>query len=217
MSKTRNWWFVLYPESAPEDWLETLQRTMIPFALSPLHEYDVNDDGSLKKAHYHVMLRYDGPTTYNHVLELTRSLNQPIPEVYKSYSGAYEYLIHLNNPEKYQYSADDRRLYNGFKVPKSDGETMNYRIAICSLILDKNIYEFSDLVKMALQPEYNAWLSEIVRNTYFYTSFIRSSYYRYEQELDRIAHSDWQSTECPEGCNSESIHRTVDTQPKFKN
>ena len=36
--KKRNWAFVLYPESAPADWLERLQATGLPGAISPLHD-----------------------------------------------------------------------------------------------------------------------------------------------------------------------------------
>ena len=49
--KKRNWAFVLYPESAPEDWRERLQQTGLQCCVSPLHDKDVNDTGGPKKAH----------------------------------------------------------------------------------------------------------------------------------------------------------------------
>ena len=57
--KKRNWTFVLYPESAPADWREQLQKTGLLCAISPLHDRDVNPDGEVKKAHYHVILIYE--------------------------------------------------------------------------------------------------------------------------------------------------------------
>ena len=78
--KKNKWAFVLYPESAPENWLEELQFTGLQIAISPLHDKDINPDGEIKKAHYHVILIYDGPTTYNNVKQLTDRLNQPIPQ-----------------------------------------------------------------------------------------------------------------------------------------
>ena len=36
--KKRNWAFVLYPESAPENWREELQKTGLQCAISPLHD-----------------------------------------------------------------------------------------------------------------------------------------------------------------------------------
>ena len=35
--KGRNWAFVMYPESMPQNWFERLEKTGLPFAISPLH------------------------------------------------------------------------------------------------------------------------------------------------------------------------------------
>ena len=51
--KKRNWAFVVYPESAPEDWIEQLQKTGLQCAVSPLHDKDTDPTGEPKKAHYH--------------------------------------------------------------------------------------------------------------------------------------------------------------------
>ena len=72
--KKRNWAFVLYPESAPENWREELQKTGLQCAISPLHDRDMNPDSTPKKAHYHVILTYSGPTSYNVVKALTDAL-----------------------------------------------------------------------------------------------------------------------------------------------
>ena len=105
--KKRNWAFVLYPESAPENWKEILQQTGLGIAISPLHDKDVNPTGEVKKAHYHIILIYDGPTTYNNVRSLTESLGQPIPQPLEQVRGYYRYLTHKDNPEKYQYDDKD--------------------------------------------------------------------------------------------------------------
>lgn len=47
--KARTWGMVVYPQSAPEDWVELLRETYIQFAVSPLHDKDVNPDGEIKK------------------------------------------------------------------------------------------------------------------------------------------------------------------------
>ncbi|HDT7711324.1 TPA: replication protein, partial [Enterococcus faecium] len=46
--RTRNWTFVVYPESAPENWREFLDELHVPWVESPLHDKDVNPDGELK-------------------------------------------------------------------------------------------------------------------------------------------------------------------------
>ena len=110
--KKRNWAFVLYPESAPNNWLDLLQQTGLQFCVSPLHDKDLNADNTLKKAHYHIILIYDGPTTYNNVRQLTESLGQPIPQPLEQVRGYYRYLTHKDNPEKYQYDEKDILTFN---------------------------------------------------------------------------------------------------------
>ena len=54
--KKRNWAFVLYIESAPSNWLDILIKSGLSFAVSPYHDKDINPDGEVKKAHYHIIL-----------------------------------------------------------------------------------------------------------------------------------------------------------------
>lgn len=174
----RNWWFILYPESAPADWFSLLQSRAVPFAVSPLHDHCLDDNGQPKKPHYHIILTYDGPTTYNHVLELTRSLNQPIPLRVESLSGAYSYLTHANAPEKYQYNVDDIRLCNGFKVPRAvggKGEKMMARMQLCSLVRENGIVEFAQLVELITSGDYpESVLNSLFRDAYFFNQYITS-------------------------------------------
>ncbi|MGL5934083.1 MAG: Rep family protein, partial [Cetobacterium sp.] len=50
--RTRNWSFIVYPDSAPKNWVEIIQEERVPFVVSPIHDSDVNElTGELKKAH----------------------------------------------------------------------------------------------------------------------------------------------------------------------
>ena len=83
--KKRYWAFVLYPDSAPSDWQEQLQMLGVTAAISPLHDKDLNADNEIKKEHYHIILCYNGPTTYNNVKKLTvDTLNATIPQPLES-------------------------------------------------------------------------------------------------------------------------------------
>ena len=77
--KKRNWAFVVYPESAPSDWIEQLQQRGVVGAISPLHDKDLNATGEPKKAHWHVIVTYEGPTAQSVVERLTERLNAPKP------------------------------------------------------------------------------------------------------------------------------------------
>lgn len=45
---------MVYPESAPDDWIMKLQEQCVPALISLLHDKDINADGTRKKEHYHV-------------------------------------------------------------------------------------------------------------------------------------------------------------------
>ncbi|PBG43554.1 hypothetical protein BGU93_19065 [Clostridioides difficile] len=75
---------------------------------SPLHVRDMAPDSKPKKARYHVILTYSGPTSYNVVTALTDGFTQPIPQAFEQVRGYYRYLPHKDNPEKAQY--DEREI-----------------------------------------------------------------------------------------------------------
>lgn len=151
-TKKRNWAFVLYPESAPADWIERLKLSGLMGAVSPLHDKDINADGEPKKAHYHIILVYAGPTSFNVVNALCESLNQPIPQPLESVRGYYRYLTHKDNPEKYQYSDTDIVTFGGFDyrdyVEMTKSEVLKCIRSVQALIRDNDISEYSDLLDL---------------------------------------------------------------------
>lgn len=179
-NRTYHWWFILYPESAPADWLEQLEMTMVKIAISPLHEHDLDADGNTKKPHYHVILSYDSLKSYNQVVKITESLNQPIPIPIQSLAGAHEYLTHANNPDKYQYSKDDIKYMNGFKIDAVEGdEKMAVVKELCSIIMVNGMTEFSQLVQFVSEfDQSDKYFKALVRNPYFYGQLIQSLYHQ---------------------------------------
>lgn len=176
--KKRNWAFVLYPESAPADWLERLKQSGLMGAVSPLHDKDVNADGEPKKAHYHVILVYGNTTTYNNVKSLTDSLNQPIPQALEQIRGYYRYLTHKDNPEKYQYSDSDIVTFGGFDisdfVEMTKSEVTKYIKEIHAFVRDNNITEYSDLCDMLIDAGLEELYEVAINHTLFVNSYISS-------------------------------------------
>lgn len=112
--RTRNWVFVVYPESAPENWQQILRDEQVPGVISPLHDRDINPDGEKKKPHWHVLLTFSGVKTQSQVKEITKKLNAPLPQACKDIRGACRYLCHMDNPEKAQYDTKDVVCIGGF-------------------------------------------------------------------------------------------------------
>ncbi|WP_310604205.1 Rep family protein, partial [Anaerosporobacter sp.] len=104
-SKTRNWAFVIYPESAPNNWRAMLSETHLPSLISPLHDLDTNEDGEVKKAHYHVVIMSDGPITQVRANEIIEPFNgTKSAERIMSLKGYVRYLAHLDELDKIQYN-----------------------------------------------------------------------------------------------------------------
>lgn len=113
-SRARVWTFLVYPESAPVGWISTLESFHVPFCVSPLHEFDKNPTGELKKAHFHVVIAFSGKKSYEQVYDICKSINQPRPEVVNDIRSMVRYLIHRDNPEKFQYDKRLIQAFNGF-------------------------------------------------------------------------------------------------------
>lgn len=176
--KKRNWAFVLYPESSPEDWFERLQKKGLQGAVSPLHDKDLNADGEPKKAHYHVIVTYSGPTSFNVVKSLCDELNCPIPQPLEQIRGYYRYLTHKDNPEKAQYSEDDIQLLNGFDirdyVELTATEVAKIKIKLCQLIDEGGVNEYYDLINLLRDSDMFDEFDVASRNTLFFNTYITS-------------------------------------------
>lgn len=186
--KKRYWAMILYPESAPDNWREKLQDSGIQCAISPLHDKDVNADNTPKKAHYHIILCYEGPTTFKNVNSLCESLNCPIPQPLEQLRGYYRYLVHKDNPEKYQYDETLITSINGFDVSNYLDLTNNQIIAILKqltiFIEDNNIIEYADLIKALRENDFMSQFLEIAINkTFFLNTFITSLRNKLKKDL----------------------------------
>lgn len=99
-AKCRNWVAVIYQENLYPNWLATLESMCISAFVSPLHGGD-NED---VKPHYHIVLMYDGPTTYDNALQDFNALGRvKICKLVRSLVGTARYLCHLDNPMKQQF------------------------------------------------------------------------------------------------------------------
>jgi len=174
--KKRNWAFVLYPESAPENWKDIIQKTGLQCAISPLHNKDLDPTGELKKPHWHIIACYSGPTSFNVVKALTDSLNAPIPIALEQVRGYYRYLTHKDNPEKAQYNDIDITTINGFSITDfielTKSEIIKIKREIQSFIRDNDIYEYCDLMDSLF--DISEWYEVASNNTYFFEKYVSS-------------------------------------------
>lgn len=150
--RTRNYATVVYPESAPVNWLEILGECCVPAFVSPLHNEDKNPTGEEKKEHYHVMIMFDGVKSAEQAQEIIDKINGVGCEKILSTRGYARYLCHLDNPEKAQYLPEAVRSFGGADYFNVIGLVIDKYKAIQDMIdfcKDNQVYAYSDLLEYA--------------------------------------------------------------------
>lgn len=159
--RARNWVFIVYPESAPDGWIDMLDQMHVETCISPLHDKDINGDGSPKKPHHHVLMCFDGVKSFEQVKEITEALNATIPLQAQSVKGSVRYWAHLDNPEKHRYNTQDIISLSGFDVVEalkpSSADRYSMIKDMIEYIQDNRITEFEDLIIYSMNNKFDTW------------------------------------------------------------
>lgn len=163
--KDRNWSMFGYPDSFPEceEWF---MDSGLPHYIA-LHDSCLMDDGSLKKAHWHIILKFPGPKSLKQLkmlLDPRLVRLEPVTDI----RGAVRYLVHADSPDKHQY---DKSIIHGnldyeqYFRKKIKG----YNPADLIAILDENpqICTIRGLCGYAISKGDNSLLNFISKRTYF--------------------------------------------------
>jgi len=177
--KKRNWTFVLYKDSCAKDWEDYLISTGVPFSYA-YHDKDITELGEPKKPHYHVIICFDGPTSYNRVMEYIERVQaangvvQPVGSV----RGIVRYFCHKDNPDKYQYPEDIIQCRNGFDPQDYFCLTVTQQKALkrqaTRFIQENDIEEYADLVDILMDSDEGDMYDIVTQNTFFFTQYIKS-------------------------------------------
>lgn len=120
-SKYRSYTLIFYGNSKELDFLLLKYATRIEHYAYILHDKDIyaedlKDDngnyvhrkGEIEKPHYHLLVDFYNPCYPNGVKKIfTTELDKPRVERVVDKAAQYEYLIHKNDPDKYQYPKSD--------------------------------------------------------------------------------------------------------------
>lgn len=179
--RSNKWAFLIYKESAPDNYLEILNGLHVPFVLSPWHDKDIySDTGELKKSHKHGAFYFDSLKSYTQVSELVSDkLNGPAHvEVVMSPKGMFDYFTHAENPSKTPYDIENIESGAGFELDKFllEQNTDNFMNDVIDIIEENNFMEFENLVRYARENNY-LLLGLIVERTYFFAKYLDSRRY----------------------------------------
>lgn len=175
MKSSRTWEVVVYPDSESYVAAEVLAKSTEYFAkwCYVLHDNDVNDDCTPKKAHYHFYGKLDTPRTPQSV---SNALGVGVASlrVVSSWRAAVRYTVHIDHPDKYQYSADD--VVSNFELAKFltvDDDVQAARIfsfitsSRCSTVSELTAWAFANGCYPALRRGFAVWSRLLSENSLY--------------------------------------------------
>ncbi len=185
-ARQRNFATIVYPDSAPENWLDILRDMKVNCFVSPLHNQDVNPDGEIKKLHYHVLVMFDSPKAPDQFLEFITPIHGVGIEKVNSIRGYARYLCHLDNPEKAQYDKEDVICIGSCDYLESISLSSD-RYGVIRDMIDfcnsKSIVLFSDLLLYASQNN-ETWFRCLCDNgAYVMKEYLKSKDYGRRADL----------------------------------
>lgn len=137
--KYRNFMIILYTEDKKHcSILDYIINNFNNYAYI-LHDKDYNENGEIKKPHYHVMLCFDNPRTITGLSKELDLLPNYIEPTKHNYIKGLRYLIHADEEDKYLYAVEEvkgtktliRKLENSLNADKTECE---YIIEIIDII-----------------------------------------------------------------------------------
>lgn len=135
----RNIGLLLYPDDKSHmQALETI-KTEYEHAYI-LHDKDCDDDGVLKKAHYHVIVNFK-QARWNTALAKELDIKTNYMQQIKNNDAMMEYLIHLNDEDKHQYDVSEIKgtmKQKCIKVINNDGKDECVKVIELIEYIDSN-------------------------------------------------------------------------------
>lgn len=160
-NRKRNWVCVAYPDSAPDNWRDIMDDEHIEWVESPLHDKDVNADGTPKKPHWHVLMLFDGNKSFEQVKEICDKIHATIPQYVQSVRGQVRYFAHLDNPEKAQYKVSEIIAHGGVDLQEMLRPTSSCRYEMIRdmirYVRDNEVTEYIDFLYFCGEERYDDW------------------------------------------------------------
>lgn len=172
---------VVYPESAPEGWIDKLKDTHIPCFISPLHDQDINADNTPKKPHYHIMVMFPSVKTKDQAIEVFQLIGGVGCEVISTRRGYARYLIHKDNPEKHPYSETDVIALSGCDFYETISLVSDKYAVLNDVIMfikDNNVDNVLDLYNYAHSHDMFDWCRIIQDKSFVVNMFCNANYQR---------------------------------------
>lgn len=188
-ARGRVWATILYTESVKEGFRDIIKAWHIPALLSPLHDEDINEDGSKKKPHYHLMIWFEGKKSRDQIKEIFAEVGGVGVEKVLSKVGMARYLCHLDDPLKAQYSVEEVLAFSNadyYFLISSDIDRLRSLKEMEDWVDANGVVLYAALSKYA-REERPDWYRILTKSaTIHMTQYLKSKQYeRREKEKER--------------------------------
>lgn len=201
--KFKYWGALSWVDSEPSDIIERAKKCNIECCCIT-HDKDFNEmatpveygettlqPGEAKKTHKHWIFAFPNTTTKNNATTIIQEItngNEPIG--LSNVKGAFAYLTHKHDPNKYQYNTEDIQYFNGF-VPENymslgAGEEDAATESVELIIDDQGFEEYADLMAY-LRTNYPDLARFVRTHTWHINSYLKSKLNKRRQaKRDRL-------------------------------
>ena len=126
------------------------------------HDKDIDDEGNLKKPHYHIVLKLKNACTISALSKRINVDENMIEMVKKSLNGCLKYLIHYGSDDKYQYNKTEvKSNSDALKRRFDDLVTKDVPEVDKVISIQQFIEEHNDYIKISVLSKYvqkiNVW------------------------------------------------------------
>lgn len=131
-----------------------------------LHDKDVDEDGKLKKPHFHYIVKMPSSSP-NSTLANNLGIQENYVQVIHTLKGAYDYLTHKFSPDKYQYSNLD--LFGSLVIDIEENTEGDFQCLINAIKINK----ISSMYELTIWALENHCLQTLRRNAYLFSQMLK--------------------------------------------
>lgn len=185
--------FIMYQESAPENWKQILEAFHVAMLVSPLHRPGKSEptegepEGVERKPHWHVMILYGSLKSEDQAQDISKAVNGTVAFRVASKEGYARYLCHLDNPEKEQFSLEDVTELSGVVYKDNIGCPYNRDTVIREMtdyIRDNGIFGFAAFSEYC-KGHNDTWYRALTRDcTFFIKEYMQSAYWEMKNRIE---------------------------------
>jgi len=196
------WAFIVYPESAPADWIDRLRSQGLVGFISPLHTPD--EEG--RKPHHHVLLQFDSLKSASQIQDISETVNgSRVVEPVQQWRGYARYLLHLDQPNKQQFADASGIVSLGGAdygaVVTQTGEVssdMSKVLEIMRAVEEQKLVHFHRAVEWMQETGHEDWLNWLYENPrgFSWLKETLKSIYHEQQQVGRA--DSWGATTTPQ-------------------